>query len=81
MGRAPLVGMLWRVKTDEADAIITSALDHPDTARDAMSALRRRLGNSAARALLEPLRNHAEPFVADAAKDHLRRIGKALSKI
>jgi HEAT repeat protein len=76
-GRSALVGMLWRVKTMNADRIIFDALDDPPSARAAMSALRRRVGNAQARPHIEPLVDHPHEWVRDAAKDHLRRIDRA----
>jgi len=80
IGRAPLVEMLWRVKTPEADQLLTQYLDDPDVARTAMSALRRRIGNAQARPLIEPLINHPHEHVRQAANDHLRRINKSVTK-
>jgi hypothetical protein len=80
IGRAPLVDMLWRVKTAQADEILAEAVNDPDAARSAMSALRRRLGNAAARPLIEPLLGHAHDHVRLAARDHLRRIDKSLAE-
>lgn len=76
MGRAPLVAILWRVKTPEADEVIVGALSDPDTARSAMSAARRRFGNEAARPMIEQLLSHPHEYIGPAAKDHLRRIDK-----
>jgi hypothetical protein len=78
--RAPLVDMLWRVKTPDAGGILAEALDDPDVARVAMSALRRRIGNAQARPLIEPLTTHPHERVRQAAKDYLRRIDKSLTK-
>ncbi len=78
-GRGPLVGMLWRVKTPRADEVVRDALDDPATARSAMSSLRRGLGNASARPHIEPLTGHAHEWIQDAAKDHLRRIDRALA--
>jgi HEAT repeats len=80
IGRAPLVGMLWRVKTAQADDLLVEALSDPDVARVAMSALRRRIGNAPARPLIEPLINHPHEHVRQAAADYLRRIDKSLTK-
>jgi hypothetical protein len=80
IGRTPLVDMLWRVKTPQADEILAEAINDPDAARCAMSALRRRLGNAAARPLIEPLTGHAHDHVRQAARDHLRRIDKSMAE-
>jgi hypothetical protein len=78
-GRAPLVGMQWRIKTDAADRILLDAISDPDVATDAMSALRRRLGNAAARQHILPLAHHDNARVRAAAAQHLRRIDKQLT--
>jgi len=76
IGRQPLIGMLWRVKTPAADQILADALACPDTALAAMSALRRRLGNADARQHITPLLSHPNQRVSRAARLHLQRIDK-----
>ena len=78
-GRAPLVDMLWRLKSNQAEELLTNSLDDPDVARFAMSALRRLIGNAQSRPLIEPLVHHPHEHIQQAAKDHLRRIDKSLS--
>jgi len=75
-GRQPLIEMLWRIKTLAADQILLDALDCPDTALAAMSALRRRLGNADARLHITPLLSHPDQRVSRAARQHLQRIDK-----
>jgi hypothetical protein len=79
-GREMLVGMLWRVKTPEADATILAFLADPDVARAAMSALRRRLGNLEARPHVAPLAAHEHEHVRTAARNHLRTIDRLLAR-
>jgi hypothetical protein len=74
--RGPLVGMLWRVKTEQADQLLLDAISGPDVALQAMSALRRRLGSQVARHYIAPLAAHPDQRVAYAARQQLRRIGK-----
>lgn len=79
MGRQPLVGMLWRIKTPAADEILLKALANPDTALAAMSALRRRFGNPAARQHIASLLQHPDQRVRGAASQQLRRIDRQLT--
>lgn len=79
MGRQPLVGMLWRIKTPAADEILLNALADPDTALAAMSALRRRFGNAAARQHITSLLQHPDQRVREAASKQLRRIDRQLT--
>jgi hypothetical protein len=74
--RQPLVAMMWRVKTPSADQILLDGITDPDITLAAMSALRRRLGNAAARQHIAPLLQHADHNVRAAARQHLRRIDK-----
>jgi hypothetical protein len=78
-GRQPLVGMLWRIKTPAADEILLNGISDPDIALAAMSALRRRFGNAAARSHIAPLLQHADQRVHTAARQQLRRIDKQLA--
>jgi hypothetical protein len=78
-GRAPLVGMLWRVKTEAADRTLLDSISDPDVAFTAMSALRRRLGSAAVREHIAPLLNHDDDRVRTAATQQLRRISKNLA--
>lgn len=75
--RGPLVAMLWRVKTEQADRVLQDAISDPDVALQAMAALRRRLGSEKARPLIAPLAGHNHERVAYAARLQLRRIDKA----
>jgi HEAT repeat protein len=75
--RQMLVGMLWRVKTPRAAEILLSSVDDPDVALQAMSALRRKLGNTAARSHIEPLAGHPDQRVRAAARNHLRKIDRS----
>jgi hypothetical protein len=79
MGRQPLAGMLWRIKTPAADEILLNALADPDTALTAMPALRRRFGNAAARQHIASLLQHPDPRVHGAASQQLRRIDRQLT--
>ena len=79
LGRQPLVGMLWRIKAPAADKILLNALADPDTALAAMSALRRRFGNAAARQHIVPLLQHPDQRVRGAASQQLRRIDRQLT--
>jgi HEAT repeat protein len=79
-GRQMLIDMLWRVKTDRADEVLLAALTDPDVTLQAVSALRRRLGNEAARPHIAGLTDHADPHVRDAARRHLKRVDKHLSR-
>jgi HEAT repeat protein len=79
MGRQPLVGMLWRIKTPAADEILLNALADPDTALAAMSALRRRFGNAAARKHIASLLQQPDQRVRRAASQQLRRIDRQLT--
>lgn len=74
--RQMLVGMLWRVKTPHAEEILLSSVDDPDVALHAMIALRRKLGNTAARPCIEPLTDHPDQRVRAAARDNLRKIDR-----
>jgi hypothetical protein len=78
-GRAPLVAMLWRVKTGDADRVLLDGICDPDVALPAMSALRRRLGNTAARKHIAPLATDPDDRVRHAARQQLRRIDKKLT--
>lgn len=78
-GRQPLVDMMWRIKTEQADRIIIAALGDPEVPFAAMSALRRRFGNVAARPHIEPLLSSEHERVRDSARQHLRRIDKYLA--
>jgi HEAT repeat protein len=71
--------MLWRIKTPAADQILVHGISDPDIALAAMSALRRRLGNDAARQHLLPLLHHSDQRVRSAASQQLRRIDKQLA--
>jgi HEAT repeat protein len=75
-GRAPLVDMMWRVKTEQADRVIMAALGDPAVPFQAMSALRRRFGNAAARPHIEPLLSSKHERVRNSAREHLKRIDK-----
>lgn len=77
-GRAPLVDMMWRIKTEQADRIIIAALGDPEIPFQAMSALRRRFGNAAARPHIEPLLSSKHERVRNSACEHLKRIDKYL---
>jgi hypothetical protein len=79
MGRQPLVGMLWRIKTPAADEILFSAIADPDTALTAMSALRRRFGDATARPHIASLLQHPDQRVLGAASQQLRRIDRQLT--
>ena len=78
--RSPLVGMLWRFKSDAADQVLTSSVANRDTAFDAMSAARRRFGNSAARELIAPLIDADDHRVREAAREQLKRIDRYLGR-
>jgi hypothetical protein len=78
-GRAPLVDMMWRIKTEQADRIIITALGDPEISFQAMSALRRRFGNAAARPHIEPLLSSKHERVRNSAREHLKRINKYLA--
>jgi hypothetical protein len=78
-GRAPLVEMQWRAKTEAADRVLLDGISDPDVAFCAMSALRRRLGSAAAREHIAPLANHDNDHVRTAATRQLRRISKKLA--
>lgn len=77
--RQPLIGMLWRIKTPAADQILINGISDPDIALAAMSALRRRFGNTAARQHLLPLLQHPDQRVRSAASQQLHRIDKQLA--
>ncbi len=79
LGRQPLVGMLWRIKTPAADETLLNAVADPDTALAAMSALRRRFGNAAARRHIESQLQHPDQRVRGAASQQLRRIDRQLA--
>jgi hypothetical protein len=78
--RQMLVDMLWRVKTPRADQVLFDSLADPDVALAAQSALRRRIGNTQARAHIEPLLDHPAEYVRKAARTHLRRIDRYLDR-
>ena len=78
-GRAPLVDMMRRIKTEQADRIIIAALSDPEIPFQAMSALRRRFGNAAARPHIEPLLSSNHERVRNSAREHLKRIDKYLA--
>jgi HEAT repeat protein len=78
-GRAPLVDMMWRVRTEQADRIIIAGLGDPEIPFQAMSALRRRFGNAAARPHIEPLLSSKHERVRNSAREHLKRIDKYLA--
>jgi hypothetical protein len=79
LGRQPLVGMLWRIKTPAADETLLNAVADPDTALAAMSALRLRFGNAAARRHIESQLQHPDQRVRGAASQQLRRIDRQLA--
>jgi HEAT repeat protein len=79
IGRQPLVGMLWRIKTPAADQILLHAIADPDTALAAMSALRRRLGDTEARQHIAALLQHPDQRVRGAASQQLSRIDRLLA--
>ena len=79
-GRAQLFDILWRVKTDRALKILVHGLEDPDVALVAGSALRRAVGNEAARDKLARLTDHANGVVSRAARENLKRADRALSK-
>lgn len=76
-GRAPFFGILWRVKTDEADQLIASGIEDGDVAFAAMSSTRRRWGNAHAREQIAPLAAAPDKIVRTAAVEHLKRIDRA----
>ena len=78
-GRAPLVGMQWRIKTEAADRILLTGISDPDVVWWAMSALRRRFGSDVAREHIRPLVQHDDARVSSAAARQLRRIDKKLA--
>lgn len=78
--RQPLVAMLWRIKTPAADKIVIDGIADPGITLAAMSALRRRFGNAAARQHLLPLLQHPDQRVRGAASQQLRRIDKQLTR-
>jgi hypothetical protein len=78
-GRAPLVEMMWRIKTEQADRVIIAALGDSEVPFQAMSALRRRMGNAAARPHIEPLLSSKHERVRTAAREQLKRIDKYLA--
>jgi hypothetical protein len=73
--RQMLVYALWRIKTDEARALISQLVHDPSVSRHAMYSARRALGNEKARSLIAPL--EGDPDVGGAARDALRRIERA----
>lgn len=75
--RQMLIAMLWRVKTPRAREILLSSLADPDVALHAMSALRRKLGNTPARPHIEPLASHPDLRVRAAARTSLRKIDRS----
>ena len=77
--RQPIVAMLWRIKTPAADKILVDGISDPDIALAAMSALRRRFGNTAARQHLLTLLRHPDQRVRKAASQQLRRIDRQLA--
>jgi hypothetical protein len=77
--RSPLVEMQWRIKTEAADRVLLDGIADPDVSFQAMSALRRRFGNPAARPHIQLLVNHANDRVRATAQIQLRRIDTYLA--
>jgi hypothetical protein len=77
-GRAPLFDILWRARTDRAVAILRDSLADPDVALVAGSALRRAIGNEAARDHLAALVDHPDDVVRRAARENLARASRAI---
>jgi HEAT repeat protein len=75
--RQMLVAMLWRVKTKRARAVLLRSVTDDGVCLHAMSALRRLLGNDAARGIVEPLAEHPSERVRRAARAQLRKIANA----
>ena len=71
--------MMWRIKTEQAGRIIIAALGGSEVPFQAMSALRRRIGNAAARPHIEPLLSSKHERVRNSAREHLKRIDKYLA--
>lgn len=77
--RSPLVEMQWRIKTEAADRVLLDGIADPDVTFQAMSALRRRFGNPAARQHIQVLVDHANDRVRATAQMQLRRIDNYLA--
>jgi hypothetical protein len=74
--RQMLVYALWRIKND-ARSLILELIDDPEVSRHAIHSLRRAYGNDEARRRLEPLRDHPDDRVREAAQDALKRIERS----
>ena len=79
-GSQMLVFMLWRIKTARSREVMLASIGDPDVCVHAMSSLRRALGNSEARAWIEPLVDHDSPRVREVAVHTLKKIDKALAR-
>ena len=73
--RQMLVYALWRIKTDEARALIRELVRDPSVATHAMYSARRAFGNDEAARLIAPLEE--DPDVGDDARHALKRIERA----